>query len=86
MDNEEVVTKNIFYEQMSHFEKHTADKLVQILDNEKYELDTEVLGLIALARALIYTYAPTDADVQALIKTSVYMLEKDISPLDSTLD
>lgn len=71
----EEVTKELFIEQMQKFQQDTSEKIVQILQEEEFLLDVEVLGLVATARALIQTYAPDDSD--DLLKSAVYLLTKE---------
>ena len=71
----EEVTKELFIEQMQDFQQNTSEKIVEILDENEYLLDVEVLGLVATARALIKTYAPDDS--KDLITSAVYLLTKE---------
>lgn len=76
MDNkDEDFTKQLFFNQMDSFQD-TSEKIIEILNQEDYILDVNVLGLIATARALALTYAENDEVCDALLDTSIYMLEE----------
>lgn len=47
------LTKEEFLEQMEDFDNSAAPEILEVLDNHKYLLAVEVLGLVSIARALI---------------------------------
>ena len=55
-DDKKEVTREEFIKQMTNFENVTAQKILEVLENEKHMLSVEVLGLISIARALINTF------------------------------
>lgn len=75
-ENEELFTKQLFFNQMDDFQNNTSKKIIEVLDKEEYILEAEVLGLVATARALVLT-AVEDKDVKdALLDTAIYILEE----------
>ena len=76
MDKEEDFVKELFFNQMNDFEHNTAKKIIKILDEEEYILESEVLGLIATARALTLLYAENKDSKNALLDTAIYMLQQ----------
>ena len=76
MSDEKVVTKNLFLEQMKNFENETSAKIIKVLDEENYIIETEVLGLIAMAKVLALTYSNTEDELNSLLDTAKYMLDK----------
>ena len=76
MSDEKIVTKNLFLEQMKNFENETSAKIIKVLDEENYIIETEVLGLIAMAKALALTYSNTEDELNSLLDTAKYMLDK----------
>lgn len=73
---DEEFTKQLFFNQMTDFEQNTAEKITDILREEQYMLETEVLGLIATARAIAVVESHNDEALEALIDTAIYMLEQ----------
>ena len=76
MDKEEEYTKELFFNQMNDFEHNTAKKIIDILNEKKYMLESEVLGLVATARALTLLYAENKDSKDALLDTAIYMLQE----------
>lgn len=76
MSEDEEFIKTLFFNQMNDFENNTAKEIIKILDEKEYILESEVLGLITTARALI-VLAKEDADTKkALLDTAIYVLEE----------
>lgn len=76
MDKDEEFVKELFFNQMNNFENNTAKKIIKILDEEEYILESEVLGLVATARALVLLYGENEDSKNALLDTAVYMLQQ----------
>ena len=74
--SEDTVNKDFFIEQMQDFEKATSAEIMEVLDKKDYILETEVLGLISMAKALTLTFAPSDDVKDALLDTSINILLK----------
>lgn len=74
--SEDTVNKDFFIEQMQDFEKATSVEIMEVLDKKDYILETEVLGLISMAKALALTFAPSDDVKDALLDTSIQILLK----------
>lgn len=56
MTEEKEFTREDFIKEMTDFEENTAQKILEVLDENKHILSVEVLGLISIARVLINTY------------------------------
>ena len=75
MEQDEEFAKQLFFNQMDSFQNNTAEKIIDVLKEEEYMLETEVLGLIATARAITVTESDNKEVQDALIDTAIYMLE-----------
>lgn len=75
MEQDEEFAKQLFFNQMDSFQNNTAEKIIDVLREEEYMLETEVLGLIATARAITVTESDNKEVQDALIDTAIYMLE-----------
>ena len=74
-DNEEI-SKEEFINKMEKFEKETARKILELMENEQYMLPVTVLGLISIVRALIENFGN-----EALREEATHFLNLDTSKL-----
>ena len=56
MKDENEISKEDFINEMEHFEKETAKKILMIMEEEDYMLPVVVLGLVSIIRALIANF------------------------------
>ena len=63
------LTKEEFLEQMEDFANSAAPEILDVLDNHRYLLAVEVLGLISIARALINKFGD-----EFLMKSAIDLL------------
>lgn len=53
---EDKISKEEFADEMNRFKDETAKKIIEVLDEDKYYVPIEVLGLIGIIRVLINTF------------------------------
>lgn len=79
MTEEKEFTREDFIKEMTDFEENTAQKILEVLDENKHILSVEVLGLISITRVLINTYGD-----EFLMDTAVrYLQFKEPEPSDA---
>lgn len=76
MTNEEEISKEEFIAQMERFEKETARKILEIMEQEQYMLPVTVLGLVSIIRALIENFGN-----EALREEATHFLNLDMKNL-----
>lgn len=84
MDGEE--EKNLFFNEMHRFNDQTVEKIEKILQEDKYDLMVEVLGLTSIVSALILTYGRNDEEKEQFFETVKFMLEQHQNKFNKTVE